>query len=184
MNELPKPRTFDTYQGPQFGYTVADVEAIVAALAAQPGSVPDERLLRQLLAIRVAGPTLYADDGELQDNSVHPFIDFKRDSASEIERKLIERGMANAWKSIGQFAAPTEAKPAQDAVDAEKLDADDTAKLEQIAEEFADCNETMVDLPELMRFARMGYLECTNFIVTPKGDAAIRAAISAKKGQP
>lgn len=76
-----------------------------AVQAAQPEAVGDERLLRTMLAIRVAGPTLYADDGELQDNSAQPFIDFKRDSAKEIERKLMERGTANAWKSIGQFAA-------------------------------------------------------------------------------
>lgn len=82
-----------------------EVTERAAVQAAQPEAVADEHLLRLMLAIRVAGPTLYADDGELQDNSVQPFIDFKRDSAKEIERKLMERGMANAWKSIGQFAA-------------------------------------------------------------------------------
>lgn len=52
----------------------------------------ENRILRRLLALRVAGPALYVDDDELQDNSAQPFIDFKRDSAEEIERKIIERG--------------------------------------------------------------------------------------------
>ena len=38
--------------------------------------------LRQLLAVRVAGALLYADDGELQDNTQHPCIDFRRDAPS------------------------------------------------------------------------------------------------------
>lgn len=48
-------------------------------------------LLRQMLALRVGGPHLYTDDGELQDNSEHPAIDFKRDSAELIRQKLIQR---------------------------------------------------------------------------------------------
>jgi hypothetical protein len=81
-----------------------------AALATQQEAQPQtaEKLLRKLLAIRVAGASLYGDDGELQDNSVHPCIDFKRDSAMEIERKLLERGTANAWKSIAQHIAQAE----------------------------------------------------------------------------
>lgn len=54
--------------------------------------------LRVLLAIAHAGLSLYADDNELQDNRVEPFIDFKRDSVSEIERKLRERSFARAKK--------------------------------------------------------------------------------------
>lgn len=50
-----------------------------------------EQVLRRLLAYRVAGVGLYADDGELQDNTVQPCIDFKRDSVDTIETKLIER---------------------------------------------------------------------------------------------
>lgn len=63
--------------------------------SARPASLTHEnRLLREMLAIRVAGVTgLYTDDGELQDSSELPMIDFKRDSAEEIRRKLTERGM-------------------------------------------------------------------------------------------
>ena len=84
-------------------YALADREK--RAPTASNAGERDEKLLRKLLAIRVAGAALYGDDGELQDNSVHPCIDFKRDSAEEIERKLLERGTANAWKSIGKYAA-------------------------------------------------------------------------------
>lgn len=56
--------------------------------------------LRQLLAVRVAGALLYADDGELQDNTQHPCIDFRRDTPSEIQRKLQERGLANYRRSL------------------------------------------------------------------------------------
>lgn len=50
--------------------------------------------LRLMLAIGVAGAMLYTDDGELQDNTERPFIDFKRDSVDEIERKFAQRGAA------------------------------------------------------------------------------------------
>ena len=51
----------------------------------------DNLRLRAILAFRVAGPSLYGDDGELQDNSEQPFIDFKNDAAEEISRKLLQR---------------------------------------------------------------------------------------------
>jgi hypothetical protein len=59
-------------------------------------AVAENRELRILLAIAHAGLSLYTDDGELQDNRVHPFIDFKRDSVNEIENKLRERAYASA----------------------------------------------------------------------------------------
>lgn len=49
--------------------------------------------LRKLLAVYVAGPMLYADDGELQDSSAMPRIDFTRDTPDEIGRKLRERAL-------------------------------------------------------------------------------------------
>ena len=49
-------------------------------------------LLRSMLARSYSGPgKLYCDDGELQDNSERPFIDFKRDGAEDIQRKMEER---------------------------------------------------------------------------------------------
>jgi hypothetical protein len=54
--------------------------------------VRENRILRELLAIRVAGALLYADDGELQDSTAIPHIDFKRDDAEVIESKLMQRG--------------------------------------------------------------------------------------------
>jgi hypothetical protein len=51
----------------------------------------DNRELRRIIAFNL-GKSLYTDDGELQDNSRLPFIDFYRDTAEEINRKLKERG--------------------------------------------------------------------------------------------
>lgn len=49
--------------------------------------------LRRLLALAYSAPgALYTDDGELQNNETSPAIDFVRDSVSEIERKISERG--------------------------------------------------------------------------------------------
>ena len=60
----------------------------------------ENRALRRLLAVRVAGASLYADDGELQDNTQHPCIDFFRDTPADIQRKLQERGLANYRRSL------------------------------------------------------------------------------------
>ena len=54
----------------------------------------ENRALRRLLAVRVSGASLYTDDGELQDNSQHPFIDYYLDSPAVIHRKLQERALA------------------------------------------------------------------------------------------
>jgi hypothetical protein len=53
-----------------------------------------EQVLRRLLAYRVAGALLYADDGELLDNTAQPCIDFKRDSVDALETKLGNRTRA------------------------------------------------------------------------------------------
>jgi hypothetical protein len=50
--------------------------------------------LRELLARQYSGYYLYADDGQLQDNRVRPYIDFLKDTPSEIEEKMTERGVA------------------------------------------------------------------------------------------
>lgn len=50
--------------------------------------------LRNMLALHIAGNMLYMDDGELQDNSVFPFIDFRRDNPESIAEKLIQRNMS------------------------------------------------------------------------------------------
>lgn len=58
------------------------------------------RALRELLAIHVAGASLYTDDGELSDYSVHPSIDFLRDTPEQIKAKLIERGQATQPSAV------------------------------------------------------------------------------------
>lgn len=51
----------------------------------------DELELRRMLAFSYAGASLYVNDGELQDNSRLPVIDFKRDSVEEIQEKMRRR---------------------------------------------------------------------------------------------
>lgn len=63
-------------------------------------------ILRELLAFRVAGGLLYHDDGELSDASEWPHIDFKRDSALEIELKLRERGIRSLLESPQDHGRP------------------------------------------------------------------------------
>lgn len=61
--------------------------------AHETSGLNDARLLRRMLAFAYSGPgELYGDDGELQNGAELPVIDFNRDSVSEIERKITERG--------------------------------------------------------------------------------------------
>ncbi|MDY7537553.1 hypothetical protein RGU72_04710 [Undibacterium sp. 5I1] len=78
-----------------------DVEASFAhlseALQADCAAMKEEnKELRALLCIRSASPTHipYMDDGEMQDNSMLPRIDYKRDSVEAIKRKLTARTVA------------------------------------------------------------------------------------------
>lgn len=48
--------------------------------------------LRALLALIYSGPSnLYTDDGEVQDNTALPTIDFKRDTVEAIAFKIQQR---------------------------------------------------------------------------------------------
>ena len=49
--------------------------------------------LRALLALAYSGANIYADDGELRDCSVYPFIDYKRDSVELIAFKIQQRSI-------------------------------------------------------------------------------------------
>lgn len=65
----------------------------------------DNMTLRRLLMFRIARLP-YCDDGEMQDNSDWPYIDFKRDSVSDIVAKLTERGRI-AFEKASQSDAMT-----------------------------------------------------------------------------
>lgn len=86
------------------GHVGSILSAMLAAAPTHP--TPAERAeqplaeqeLRELLARSVAGAALYADDGELQDSSELPAIDFKRDAPGEIARKLTDRGLTRLTK--------------------------------------------------------------------------------------
>ena len=55
------------------------------------GYKEDDFELRCMVAIAFSGSKLYTDDGELQDASEVPFIDYKRDTVSEIHDKIFQR---------------------------------------------------------------------------------------------
>lgn len=86
----------------------ADLAAVVAERdamrAGQSLFKAGESLLREMLAYRVAGVHLYRDDGELQDSTEHPWIDFRRDTPTEIQSKLRKRAMAKYQRSIDDAA--------------------------------------------------------------------------------
>ena len=53
----------------------------------------NEKKLRTILALAYSGRArMYTDDGEFQDSTTKPFIDYKRDSVDEIQSKIFERG--------------------------------------------------------------------------------------------
>lgn len=78
----------DHYQQPQ---AASDMRAMLTTMPAIPA---EEARLRRMLCSAQAGTKAYMDDGEAQDNRVHPSIDYLRDSVDEIERKLRERAAA------------------------------------------------------------------------------------------
>jgi hypothetical protein len=75
---------------------IEEIYRIVASHLTQPAQAVDvERQWREMFAIYVAGPMLYTDDGELSDATAAPAIDFLRDSADTIARKLADRARNN-----------------------------------------------------------------------------------------
>lgn len=91
--------------------------------------IAENKELRILLATRNGTAHLYTDDGELQDNSKHPLIDYKRDSAANIKRKLCERGALEMEalglgevERAGQVKAGYTLQISSDTVDLYKVD--------------------------------------------------------------
>jgi len=54
-------------------------------------ALKENRQLRLMLAGALGGPHLYRDDGELSCSAEFPAIDFRRDTATLIQNKIIER---------------------------------------------------------------------------------------------
>lgn len=65
-----------------------------------------ETKLRRLVAFLYGQHNLYLDDGELQDNSAQPFIDFLRDSPDEIAHKIQTRGLASLRSPVEPTPVP------------------------------------------------------------------------------
>jgi hypothetical protein len=66
----------------------------------------ENRELRIMCAIAHCGLALYHDDGELQDSREYPWIDWKRDSVSEIEAKLHERAIRRMRAEMEKRSSP------------------------------------------------------------------------------
>jgi hypothetical protein len=81
-------------------------EALSDVRQGETSGEEDATKLRRLLAFCYSSHRLYLDDGEMQDNSVQPFIDWKRDSVDEIVRKIHERGLAQIMRSVETTAPP------------------------------------------------------------------------------
>lgn len=71
---------------------VADIKQ---ALSQQEQPSKTERQIRRMFCVTYASDSSpYMDDGEAQDNSRHPCIDFLRDSPEQIQSKMVERAIA------------------------------------------------------------------------------------------
>lgn len=81
-------------------------EALSDVRQGETSGEEDATKLRRLLAFCYSSHRLYLDDGEMQDNSVQPFIDWKRDSVDEIVRKIHERGLAQIMRSVETTSVP------------------------------------------------------------------------------
>ena len=136
-----------------------------------------------------AAPVKYVPvDSRLRDsNWRHPNDDELRTEACRAalrERGDDEgQGLDGYWKwgfAAGFNAA--QAAPAAPAVDA--FTHAELLEIKRAVEEFADCNETDVDYALLLRAAKAGYLECTQFHVLNQSalDLDTVAAAQAKEG--
>jgi hypothetical protein len=67
----------------------------------EPASADAEDAWREGWAAAYSGNDLYTDDGELQDNRVAPFIDWRRDSARDIKWKITMRAIDAARATKG-----------------------------------------------------------------------------------
>lgn len=76
--------------------------------------------------------------------------------------------------TIERYVLATQDATPSDAIDA--LSPDERELLESTIEQFADCSETDTDYAVLIDWSRRGFLECTHFEVTEKGNSAIAAS--------
>lgn len=107
-----------------------------------------ERQWREGWAYSYSGWKLYGDDGELQDNSVQPFIDWRKDSPGEIRSKIAQRSK-RAAEYVGEPKAPAAQPSAKDGVrgdDEYQLTLTDVAvTLGEVAENFDGGEYTITD---------------------------------------
>lgn len=65
----------------------------------------DNQRLRTLLAVTFSGYKLYTEEGQLQDSSALPFIDFKHDSVGDIDRKMMARSIKQTSRPKNKIKA-------------------------------------------------------------------------------
>lgn len=112
----------------------------------------ENRHLRFALALNYSGVALYRDDGECADNSVLPFIDWKRDTWDELAAKMKARGMAALEKDTAD-----ELDPPQQAVAGPRRD-DDRMEADPIPRTQAQEAQYQKDLHQFTHAALIGLL--------------------------
>lgn len=101
MQQALEALLYHTEQTRPIERTELAIDALRTALAAQP--TDETKSLRRLLCITYAGARAYMDDGEAQDSSTYPFIDFMRDSVELIHQKMQRRSL----EALAAQPAPT-----------------------------------------------------------------------------
>lgn len=93
------------------------------------------------------------------------------DEHAEGEVSLLDDGQ---WNEM--LRAALSAVASRDREDAEHMDADERAQFVSTIDDFEDDGETSTDYEMLMRWERMGLLECERFYVTQQGRKLFDAA--------
>ena len=97
--------------------------------------------------------------------------------ATEHELGEMADRLTQALEAHTTKAAPQPAAQQEGALTPEEAD-----QLEKVIADFDECGETDVPYTALLRYAAMGYLECTHYHTMPSALSAIDAARSAKEG--
>lgn len=113
------------------------LRAAPAAQSAQSALADENIELRRMLCLAHAGATAYLDDGEAQDASAHPAIDFLRDDVATLREKLRQRA-TSALRVGAPVSAPACASGAGLRTDARQAALDCCAEVERELTEVAN----------------------------------------------
>lgn len=93
----PGPNDYGRERSPEV--IAEEVKHVLEALSASFSLAKENQEMRLALCMAHAGAGAYLDDGEMQDSTKHPMIDWKRDPWETIKAKLVERGRAALAKA-------------------------------------------------------------------------------------